>query len=73
MLYAYFSLYLSTDSLYIKFVAVTWEPYIAAMNVVVYLQMYFISFVNFIFGRANDHYLYLYNLLFALFSTFLSF
>jgi len=31
------------------------------------------SFMNFIFGRVNDLYLCLYNQLFALFTTFLSF
>jgi hypothetical protein len=34
-------LYLSTDSLYVKFVAVTWESHIAAMIVVVVLQRVF--------------------------------
>jgi len=36
--YAYFSLYLSTDSLYVKFVAVTWESHITAVIVVVDLK-----------------------------------
>jgi hypothetical protein len=39
--YAYFCLYLSTDSLYVKFVAITWEFHIAAMTVVVDLQKVF--------------------------------
>jgi len=50
--YVYFSLYLSTDSLYIKFVVVTWEPHIAAMTVLVELQkvFYILYFYVFIFS-----------------------